>query len=103
MELIATYIRNEANSDPLITLTSIDLSPDAKRAIVFVTTIPDDREHDAVVFLKRNATDIRNFLKKKSRMGNIPHLEFMVDAGERHRQHIDEISREIAEGKKSED
>ncbi|MCA9362919.1 ribosome-binding factor A [Candidatus Kaiserbacteria bacterium] len=94
-ELVATYVRNEANSDPLITITNIDLSPDARRAIVFATTIPDDKEQDAVVFLKRNGTEIRNYLKKKARLKNIPHLEFMVDAGERHRQHIDELTRKI--------
>ena len=99
-ELIATYVRNEANSDPLITITNIDLSPDSKRAIVFATTIPDDREDDAIVFLKRNASEIRNYIKKKARMKHIPHLEFMLDAGERHRQHMDEIVRQIEEEKK---
>lgn len=99
-ELIATFIRNEANSNPLITLTNIDLSADMKRAIVFVTTIPNNREQDAVVFLKRNASEVRNFLKKKANLKHIPHLEFMVDAGERHRQHMDELVKEIAEDKK---
>lgn len=99
-ELIATYIRNEANSNPLITITSIDLSPDTKRAIVFFTTIPDSGENDALVYLKRNATNIRNYLKKKARIKNIPHLEIMIDAGERHRQNMDELVRNIADGKK---
>ena len=98
-ELIATFIRHEANSNPMITLTNIDLSPDGKRALLFVTTIPDGREQDALIFLKRNATNLRNDLKKNARIKNIPHLEFMVDAGERHRQHMDELVREI-EGSK---
>ena len=101
-ELTAMFIRNEANSDPLITVTNIDLSPDFKRAIIFVTTIPDGREHDAVIFLKRNASELRHFLRAKSKIGNIPHLEFMVDAGEKHRQHMDEIVRQI-ENEKSAD
>ncbi len=99
-ELIATFIRGEANSDPMITVTSLDLSPDGRRAIVFVTTIPDGRENDAVIFLKRNATELRNYLKKKARIKNIPHIEFMVDAGEKHRQHMDELISDIEEGKK---
>lgn len=98
-ELAATFIRNEANSDPMITVTNVDLSTDCKRAIIFVTTIPDGREADAVIFLKRHATDLRNFLKSKSKIGHIPHLEFMIDAGEKHRQHIDELSRQINEEK----
>ena len=94
-ELAATFIRHEANTNPLITVTSVDLSPDLSRAIIFVTTIPDGREQDALVFLKRNATNLRNFLKKKMRIKIIPHLEFMVDAGEKHRQHMDEMVRDI--------
>ena len=100
-ELAATFIRQEANTDPMITVTSVDLSPDMGRAIIFVTTIPDGREQDALIFLKRNATNLRNFLKKKMRIKIIPHLEFMVDAGEKHRQHMDELVREIGTKEKS--
>lgn len=94
-ELAATFIRQEANTNPLITVTSVDLSPDLSRAIIFVTTIPDGREADALIFLKRNATNFRNFLKKKMRIKVIPHIEFLIDAGEKHRQHMDEMVREI--------
>jgi len=94
-ELAAAYIQQEANADPLITVTSIDVSPDLRRAIIFITTIPDGREDVALVFLKRSATDMRNYLKRKARLKNIPHLEFMVDAGERHRQHMDELVKKI--------
>jgi len=99
-ELIATFIRTEANSDPMITVTSLDLSADSRRVIVFVTTIPDGRENDAVVFLKRNATELRNYLKKKARIKHIPHIEFMVDAGEKHRQHMDELVKTLEDKKK---
>tara|TARA_B100002051_G_scaffold275575_1_gene320116 strand:+ start:17141 stop:17485 length:345 start_codon:yes stop_codon:yes gene_type:complete len=101
-ELIANYIRAEANSDPMITLTNIDLSPDGRRAIVFITTIPDGKEDDALIFLKRNGTDMRNYLKKKARIRHIPHLDFMVDAGEKHRQHMDDLVREIDKQKTGE-
>ena len=99
-ELAATFIRNEANSNPMITVTNVDLSPDMRRMIIFVTTIPDGREKDAVIFLKRNATEMRNYFKKHARIKNIPHLEFMVDAGEKHRQHMDELVSQIEEDKK---
>ena len=94
-EQLATYIRHEANSNPLITVTNIDLSPDMRRAIIFITTIPDGKENDALIFLKRHASAMRSHLKQKARLKNIPHLEFMVDAGERHRQHMDELINEV--------
>ena len=102
-ELAASFIQKEANSDPMITVTSIDLSPDMRRAIIFITTIPDGREEDALIFLKRNASEMRNYFKKHARIKHIPHFDFMVDAGEKHRQHMDEIVREIEEQKKSTD
>lgn len=99
-ELAAKFIQQEANTDPLITVTSVDVSPDTRRLIVFFTTIPDGREKDALIFLKRNGTEMRNYFKNKARIKNIPHIEFMIDAGERHRQHMDELVREIDEKKK---
>jgi ribosome-binding factor A len=99
-ELVATFIQHEANTNPLITITNVDLAPDLRRAIIFFTTIPDGREKDALIFLKRNGTNLRDYLKQKARIKNIPHLEFMVDAGERHRQHMDELVRTIETGKK---
>lgn len=100
-ELAATFVQQEANANPLITVTSVDMSPDLSRAIIFITTIPDGREADALIFLKRNATNLRNYLKKKMRIKIIPHIEFMVDAGEKHRQHMDELVREISDKKQS--
>lgn len=94
-EQIATFVVHEANANPLITITRVDISPDLKKAIVFFTTIPDGKESDALIFLKRNGTNVRNYLKQKVRMKNIPHLDFMVDAGERHRQYTDELFKEI--------
>jgi len=99
-ELAASFIQQEANTDPMITITSVDLSPDFRKAIIFFTTIPDGREPDALIFLKRNATEFRNHLKKKARMKHIPHIEFMIDAGEKHRQHIDELTAEIKADKR---
>lgn len=102
-ELAATFVRQEANSNPLITVTNVDLSPDMRRAIIFVTTIPDGKEQEALIFLKRNGTNLRTFIKQKGRFKTIPHLEFMVDAGEKHRQHMDDLVRQLEEEKHPKD
>ncbi len=94
-EVVARYIREEANTNPLITVTSVTVSPDYRKYTIFFTTIPDGRENDALIFLNRSAGDIRTFVKEHTKLKIIPHLEFSVDYGERHRQHIDEISRTI--------
>ncbi len=93
-ELAAKFIQHEANTDPLITVTSANASPDFKNVTVFITTIPDSKQDDALVFLKRSGTEMRTYIKKNTNFKVIPHIDFAIDYGERHRQHIDEIVRE---------
>ncbi len=102
-EIVAKFIQQEANTNPMITVTHVTVSPDYRRVTVYVTTIPDGRESDALVFLKRSAGEMRGFVKKKSNLKIIPHLEFAYDYGEKHRQHIDEIAREIDHDKSTEE
>ena len=97
-EAVATFVLHEANTDPMITITRVDMSPDLKRALIFFTTIPDGKEQDALIFLKRTATELRKHLKEHARLKRIPHIDFFIDAGERHRQHVDEVFRSIEEG-----
>ncbi len=94
-EAVATFVLHEANTDPMITITRVDMSPDLKRALIFFTTIPDGKEQDALIFLKRTATELRKYLKEHARLKRIPHIDFFIDAGERHRQHVDEVFRSI--------
>lgn len=99
-ELAASYIVQEANTDPMITITNVSISPDYRQATIYITTIPDGREEDAVIFLKRHGREMRRQIMKKSDLKIIPHFEFAVDVGEKHRQHIDDIVRKIEdEGK----
>jgi len=99
LAVVTEFIRNEANTDPLITVTRITTSPDYKKATVYFTTIPDGRDEDALIFLKRHGGALRAFVKKKSNLKTLPFFEFAIDAGERHRQHIDEVVRDIGDKK----
>lgn len=93
-ETTARFVLQEANTDPLITITRAEVSPDLKRATIFFTTIPEDKEGNALIFMKRSGGELRRYLATHMRLHHIPHLEFMIDYGERHRQHIDELVRE---------
>jgi len=94
-ELAAEFIRHEANTDPLITVTGTTTSKDYENATIYVTTIPDDREADALIFLRRHGGAFRKFVKKHSNVKVVPRFSFEIDAGERHRQHVDEVVRKI--------
>jgi ribosome-binding factor A len=94
-EFAATFIAHEANTDPMITVTRVGISPDYKNTTVYITTIPDGRASDALIFLQRHAGELRQHIKKKSNLKIIPHIQFEVDYGEIHRQHTDEVFRNI--------
>lgn len=93
-ELAATFIADEANPSPLITVIAVETTPDLKQATVLVSVFPEAQEHEALTFLKRKGSDLRGFVKQKVNLKDIPFFEFKIDYGERNRQQIDRISNE---------
>ena len=92
-ELSAQFLNRENNKTSLITITSCSTSPDMKRTTIFVTVLPDSKEHDALEFLKRKRGNLRDFLKKNINVKTIPFLDIQIDKGEKSRQRIDELLR----------
>ena len=92
---VATFIEAESNKQSLITITNVDLTRDFKTATLFVTVFPEHKEQAAIDFLHRKGTEVRNQLKKHTRLPVIPHVDFEIDKGEKSRQRLDELSREI--------
>jgi ribosome-binding factor A len=93
-ELTAEFLGRENNKTSLITVTSATCSPDLKRANVFITVLPTDKEKVALEFAKRQRGKLREFLKKVMTTKNIPFIDIAIDLGEKHRQRIDELLRE---------
>jgi ribosome-binding factor A len=93
--LAAEFIRNEASPASLLTVTRVELNPSGKDAVIYFTTIPESEEDTALKFLERKSPEFKEFVKHGSRIGLIPHLRFKIDYGERNRQRLDEISREL--------
>jgi len=92
-ELSAQFLNRENNRTSLITVTSCTTSPDLKRATIFVTVLPDSKEHDALDFAKRKRAELRDYLKKKYEIKIIPFIDIQIDLGEKNRQKIDELLR----------
>ncbi|HEY4513310.1 MAG TPA: ribosome-binding factor A [Candidatus Paceibacterota bacterium] len=92
-ELAAQFLERENNRTSLITVTSASCSPDLKRATVFITVLPTDKETVAIDFLKRKRGELRDFLKKNMPIKTIPFVDIALDLGEKNRQKIDELLR----------
>ena len=92
-ELAAQYLGKENNRTTLITDTSCSTSPDLKRATIFITVFPTDKEMNALGFVKRQRGELREFLKKNMPIKVIPFIDVEIDQGEKNRQKIDELLR----------
>jgi len=94
VRIAAEFLKNEANPSPLITVTRADVSPDLKKASVFVSVLPEKDQDKAMVFLMRKQHALRNYAKKQLPIKRLPFFEFVLDKGERNRQRIDDALNE---------
>ncbi len=93
-ELTANFLARENNNTSLITVTDCSVSPDMKKASIYITVLPENREATALDFAKRKRGELREFLKKNMSTKVIPFIDIEIDRGEKNRQKIDELLRE---------
>ena len=91
-EIAAKFFLREAGPRSLITVTDATISPDLKRATIYITTFPTSEEEQALAFAKRKRSDLRAYLSTQAKLRFTPVLEIKLDLGERNRQKIDELS-----------
>ena len=63
----------------MITLTSVDVSPDLSHAKVFFTVLQKDHLEDASTGLRRAAGFLRSQLAKRIKLYTTPELRFVYD------------------------
>jgi ribosome-binding factor A len=91
---VSDLIREEVR-DPrvgMITITSVDVSPDMSHAKVFFTVLEKDKLPDTLAGLGRSAGFLRSQLAKRIQMYTTPQLRFVYDESV---EHGDRISRLI--------
>ena len=93
-EVSARFLEEESNRTSLITVTNCIVSEDIKRATIFISVLPTDKENAAIGFAKRKRGELRQVLKKNLNTKIIPYLDIEIDKGEKNRQKIDELLRE---------
>lgn len=78
----AEFIREEASSNSLITVTHAQSVSKGDRIIVFVSVLPEDQLKPALAFLDRKREDFSKYLKTHARLGPLPRIDFLPDSGE---------------------
>ena len=91
-EAAAEFLSREANRQSLVTVTRAVVDDGAKRGTIYLTVFPDTAEAAALAFANRHRTEFAEFFKKKVRGAFPPHVEFVIDLGEKNRQRLDELS-----------
>ena len=96
-DLLARELRDPGVG--MITITSVDVSPDISHAKVFFTMLEKNRLEDTLHGLRRAAGFLRSQLAKRIKLYTTPELRFEYDASV---EHGDRLSRLIdsAIGKK---
>lgn len=90
----AEFFARTANRDALITITFAQTSSNLRRATIYFTVYPEEREEAALAFVKRQRNDFREYLKKAVKLRRIPLIDFKIDEGDKNRRRIDELSKE---------
>ncbi|MBP6858897.1 MAG: hypothetical protein KBC33_03675 [Candidatus Pacebacteria bacterium] len=94
-ELAAEYFSRESNRQSLITITDVDVYARGSRARILMTVLPVEKEEAALDFAHRQLTDFRQYVMEKSRIGHVPFFDISLDIGEKNRQKMDEISKNL--------
>ena len=93
--LAAEFVRNESTGASLLTITRVEVSQSGKEAKIFFTTIPEAQQETALKFLERKTPEFKSYARDHSRIGMLPRIDFKIDYGERNRQRLDELGKEL--------
>ena len=85
------FVQQESNRVSLITVTRVELSPKADKAVIFISIFPETKEGEAINFLNRNRGEFKEMFKERVRIGRIPFFTFEIDKGEKLRNKIDAL------------
>lgn len=94
MRLAAGFINESSNRTSMITVTNIELRERGTKAVFYISVFPAESAQGAVDFLKRRRPEMRAYLKRHGKLRVLPHVDVMLDEGERNRQRVDELLNE---------
>lgn len=72
------FARNSSGSS-MITVTNVWISPDNKKADIFISVMPESKSEAAINFAKRQRTDLQKYLFTKIRLSHLPFLDILLD------------------------
>lgn len=92
-ELAARFFMDQASNKSMITVTNCIPSNDGKKVTILISVLPETYEEEVIAFARRQRTNLRNFIKKNSRLQILPFFEVELDLIEKGQQLVDKVKR----------
>ncbi|NCO79860.1 hypothetical protein CO116_00300 [Candidatus Falkowbacteria bacterium CG_4_9_14_3_um_filter_38_19] len=97
---LANLINKELSlNQALITICYIDCSPDLKQAKIAVSILPTNLTGSCINELRKHSGQFSNNLRKKLKIRQIPHFNWIIDRTEENAAQIEKILQQIKEEK----
>ena len=87
----ADFFNQKSNRKSLITFTSCQMSESGRKAVLYLTVLPEEYEQEVLKFCRRQLKNFVIYFKKRNKIGFLPKIEIEIDKGEKNRQKIEEI------------
>ena len=107
MRKAISEIINQELRDPqinaMISVSSVDITPDLANAKVFITSIGETPQDEVILRIKGAAGFIRGELSKRVKLRITPRLDFRLDTSEEYFAQINEVLKNITYSTQAED
>lgn len=90
-EAAAEFFKKESDRTSMITVTRVELADRGKKALIFISVFPEEKEADAIAFSKRRRSDLYKFLNTNTGLSYVPFVDVLIDIGEKNRQKLDKL------------
>lgn len=87
----SSFVRFEVDPNAMVTVTRVELSSDSSMVKFFVSVFPEAKEVETVKLLNKKKKEMKEFLRKETRLNILPYVEFEVDKGAKLERKIEEI------------
>ena len=77
-QAIAYFLKENANNEPFITISYIDLNKAGTIVTVYCSVFPKEQQEQALTFLKRKESHCREYLNKHTSLRITPAVRFTL-------------------------
>jgi len=106
-EQIAEVIQHKVNDffmreiefppESLVTLTKVEVTPDLKQAVLYLSILPITQTGSALKVVRKNLKQVRHYLGSQLKLRVAPYLKVVVDDSALKNRRIEKILEEIKE------